>query len=57
MTIWAAVVGFSGTSKTPGIDATKRALSMIERNRQSVVAELEQKHNSRVEMAKAVQKK
>jgi hypothetical protein len=57
MTIWAAVVGFSGTSKTPGIDATKRALSMIERNRQSVVAEMEQRHNSRAETAKAVQKK
>ncbi|MDR3483578.1 MAG: DUF3987 domain-containing protein [Bradyrhizobium sp.] len=57
MTMWAAVVGFSGTSKTPGIDATKRALAMIERNRESMIAELERSHNSRVETAKAVQKK
>src|ERR1700752_471267 len=33
MTSWTAVVGFSGTGKTPGIDATKRALSQIERSR------------------------
>src|SRR5215203_4853759 len=31
MTFWSAIVGFSGTSKTPGIDATKRALTMIQR--------------------------
>ena len=57
MTLWVAVVGFSGTSKTPGIDATKRALAMIERNRESKIVELERKHNSLVETAKAVQKK
>ena len=57
MTLWAAVVGFSGTSKTPGIDATKRALAAIERNREPMIAELERKHNSRVETAKTIQKK
>ena len=57
MTLWVAVVGFSGTSKTPGIDATKRALAMIERNRRPIIVELERKHNSLVETAKAVQKK
>src|SRR5262249_405494 len=31
MTLWAALVGASGTGKTPGIDATKRALSWIDR--------------------------
>src|SRR5262249_18628430 len=31
MTTWASIVGFSGTSKTPGIDVTKGALSNVER--------------------------
>ena len=57
MTIWAAVVGFSGTSKTPGIDATKRALAVIERSREPMIAELERRHTSRVETAKTIQKK
>ena len=54
MTNWTAVVGSSGTGKTPGIDATKRALSHIERDRRSKVAELRRAHESRVEAAKAV---
>ena len=33
MTCWCAVVGFSGSGKTPGIDATRRALTQVERNR------------------------
>jgi len=54
MTSWAAVVGFSGTGKTPGIDVTKRALSKIERDRKSKVSELRLAHEGRVESAKAV---
>jgi hypothetical protein len=53
MTTWTAVVGFSGTSKTPGIDATKRALSQIERDRKSKITELKRAHEGRVEAAKA----
>jgi Protein of unknown function (DUF3987) len=53
MTTWTAVVGFSGTGKTPGIDATKRALSQIERGRRSKIAELQRAHEGRVEAAKA----
>ena len=53
MTMWTGVVGFSGTSKTPGIDATKRALSQIERDRRSKIAELRRAHDGRVEAAKA----
>jgi hypothetical protein len=53
MTIWTGVVGFSGTSKTPGIDATKRALSQIERDRSYKIAELQRAHEGRVEAAKA----
>jgi len=53
MTIWTGVVGFSGTSKTPGIDATKRTLSQIERDRSYKIAELQRAHEVRVEAAKA----
>jgi hypothetical protein len=53
MTIWTGVVGFSGTGKTPGIDATKRALSQIERDRSYKIAELQRTHEGRVEAAKA----
>ena len=53
MTNWTAVVGFSGTSKTPGIDASKRALSQIERDRRSKIDDLRCAHEGRVEAAKA----
>jgi hypothetical protein len=53
MTCWAAVVGFSGTSKTPGINATKRALAQVERDRKPRIAEQQRAHESRVEAAKA----
>jgi hypothetical protein len=53
MTTWTGVVGSSGTGKTPGIDATKRALSQIERDRRSKIAEMRRAHEGRVEAAKA----
>jgi hypothetical protein len=53
MTSWTGLVGFSGTGKTPGIDATKRALSQIECDRRSKIAELRRAHEGRVEAAKA----
>src|ERR1700722_14510474 len=53
MTTWTALVGLSGTSKPPGIDATKRALSQIERDRRSKISELRRAHEGRVEAAKA----
>jgi Protein of unknown function (DUF3987) len=53
LTTWTGVVGFSGTGKTPGIDATKRALSQIERDRRSKIVELQRAHEGRVEAAKA----
>jgi Protein of unknown function (DUF3987) len=53
MTTWTGLVGSSGTSKTPGIDATKRALSQIERDRKSKIIELQRAHEGRVEAAKA----
>jgi Protein of unknown function (DUF3987) len=53
MTTWTGLVGFSGTNKTPGIDATKRPLSQIECDRRSKIAELRRAHEGRVEAAKA----
>jgi hypothetical protein len=56
MTIWAAVVGASGTGKTPGIDATKRALSFIDRTRKAEIAKLALEHQTRAEAASAERK-
>jgi hypothetical protein len=52
-TCWTAVVGASGTGKTPGIDTVKRALAQIERNNRNKVAELQRKHEAKAETAKA----
>ena len=56
MTIWAAVVGASGTGKTPGIDVTKRALTFIDRTRKAEIAKLALEHQTRVEAAGAERK-
>ena len=56
MTIWAALVGFSGTGKTPGIDATKRALTWIDRTRKDKIAKLALEHETRAEAASAERK-
>jgi hypothetical protein len=53
MTMWTAVVGFSGTGKTPGLEVTKRALSAIEREKRDIVAELRRKHDAKAENAHA----
>jgi Protein of unknown function (DUF3987) len=53
MTCWVGIVGASGTGKTPGIDAVKRALAQIERDSVSKIADLKRKHETRVENAKA----
>jgi Protein of unknown function (DUF3987) len=53
---WAAMGGYSGTGKTPGIDVPKRALSHIEKERRTKIAELQREHETRAEAAKAAQK-
>jgi hypothetical protein len=53
MTCWVGIVGASGTGKTPGIDAVKRALAQIERDSQIKIADLQRKHESKVENARA----
>jgi hypothetical protein len=57
LSIWSALVGFSGTGKTPGIGVTKRALTEIERNRKERLSALEREHETRAEAAKAAHKK
>jgi hypothetical protein len=57
LSIWSALVGFSGTGKTPGIGVAKRALTEIERNRKAKISELEREHETRAETAKATHKK
>src|SRR5262245_59341650 len=53
MTCWVGIVGASGTGKTPGIDAVKRALAQIERDNQNNIAKLQREHESKVENARA----
>jgi len=54
-------VGSSGrllrTGKTPSIDVTRRALSLIERERKQKIAELQREHETRAQKAKAEKKK
>ena len=56
MTIWVAVIGASGTGKTPGIDVTKRALAFIDRTRKAEIAKLAVEHQTRAEAASAERK-
>jgi hypothetical protein len=56
MTLWAALVGASGTGKTPGIDATKRALAWIDRLRKEKIAKLALEHQTKAEAASAQRK-
>jgi hypothetical protein len=57
MTCWSALVGFSGSGKTPGIDATKRALAVLERNRKPKIADMQRTHEAKAEMAKIMRDK
>lgn len=56
-TLWSAVVGFSGSGKTPGIDVSKRTLAFIEKARRGKITELRRLHETRAEIARAAQKK
>jgi Protein of unknown function (DUF3987) len=52
MTLWLAVVGYSGTGKTPGLNATKRAMDAADRNRSSRLKERARRHATKRETAK-----
>jgi hypothetical protein len=54
VTSWTTIVGFSGTGKTPGINATRRALALVERNRKEEITEMRRAHETKRETAKAV---
>jgi hypothetical protein len=56
LTLWTSIVGFSGTGKTPGISVTKRALSLIESTRKDHVSELQRRHDTKSQTAKAAAK-
>ena len=56
LTLWTAIVGFSGSGKTPGISVTKRALSLIESTRKDQIAELQRRHDTKAQTAKAAAK-
>src|SRR5262245_11376285 len=56
-TLWCALVGFSGTGKTPGIDATRKPVGHIEYQRRDKVAELQRQHETRAQAAKVAKKK
>jgi hypothetical protein len=55
--LWTAVVGFSGSGKSPGLDVSLRALSAIERTRKASTDDLRLAHERRVAEAKAKLKK
>jgi hypothetical protein len=54
MTCWAAIVGASGSGKTPGLSCTRRALGFVERNRKKEVAELRRAHETKRATAAAM---
>src|SRR5262249_55951705 len=49
LTMWVAVIGFSGTGKTPSMDVTRRVLSQIERGRKVKIAEMQREHETRAQ--------
>jgi hypothetical protein len=56
LSVWTAVVGFSGSGKTPGLDTTRRPLSLVERNKKTKIAQAQQIHEAKIEAAKAAHK-
>jgi len=52
-TCWAAVVGASGTGKTPGLDTIKRALDQVMRNNRNKIDALRRQHETKAATAKA----
>ena len=57
LSLWTAVVGFSGTGKTPGLEVSRRALGAIEKLRKESIDELRREHEQRAAVAKAATKK
>src|SRR5262249_4512817 len=56
LSLWTAVVGFSGSGKTPGLEVSRRALASIERNRMSNIDEARRAHERLKAAAQAAAK-
>jgi hypothetical protein len=56
-TLWTALVGLSGSGKTPGQAVTVRALALIEQSHKEKIEALKRVHQTRVETARAAGKK
>jgi hypothetical protein len=57
MAWWCAIVGASGSGKTPGLAVTTRVLAEIDRMQRDRIADLRRQHETKLEAAKAAQKK
>jgi hypothetical protein len=57
LTMWTALVGFSGTGKTPGINATKKPLDAIAEDREQEIAYLRREHEQKRLAAQSAKKK
>jgi hypothetical protein len=51
-TLWGALVGLSGSGKTPGMNVSKRSLVEVERSRRASIEEKRRSHETRREAAK-----
>ena len=56
-TLWTFMIGHSGTGKTPGLDATRKPLAVLDKRREPHVALLKRKHDERASHAEAAEKK
>jgi hypothetical protein len=56
-TVWTFMIGYSGTGKTPGLDATRKPLAALEQRRAPLVAQLRRKHDERIARAEAATRK
>jgi hypothetical protein len=52
LAMWTALVGSSGSGKTPGIDASKRALGLIEKERRTKIENQRRAHDEKADVAK-----
>ena len=56
-TLWTFMIGHSGTGKTPGLDATRKPLAVLDKRREPHVALLKRKHDERASHAEAAERK
>ena len=56
MTLWTCVVADSGDRKTPGLNVTKRALDLIEKNNSAAIREKRLAHATQAQKAKEARK-